>query len=163
MGLNAEQRPVVSDFREELEAALADDPRFAGVTRDDRPDESTLATRFTAAANPHVWFEVAVRPYLPQVRVGLLTDDRWKSEDLETKIEESGDTMSEFVGLAFEEAGLPWPEPPVEHYREQMKFFYFATPLDLEAIADLARDDVRAKARRMLDGYFSAFGRFLAP
>lgn len=162
MALNAEQQNTIHDFRAWIERGLNADPRFAAPTREDRPDHSTLATRWPSAANPRLWFEVALRPFLPQLRVGILTDDRWKSEDLEEKIQESGDSMSEFVGLGFEENGLDWPEPPVEHYREQLKYFYFATPLDLRSIDEIANDAIRRKTRQMIDGYFMAFEKFLA-
>jgi len=161
MVLTQAQRDFVESFRAALEEGLSGDARFTRSHRHDRPDGSTLATRWETAAHPQVWFEIAVRPLIPQVRVGILTDDRWKSEGLETKIEESGDTMSEFVELGFEEAGLPWKEPIVEHYREEMKYFYFATTLGLAKLDDLASDVTRKKARQMFAGYFHAFGPFL--
>jgi len=151
----------VAQFRDWIESRLAGDPRFAGVQRRDRPDGALLATRWTAAANPQLWFEAAVRPQIPQIRIGLLTDDRWKSEDLEEKIEESGDSMSEFVEMGFEEAGLTWLEPPVEHFREEQKYFYFATSLNLQRIEEMGEEAVRDKALRMLNGYWEAFGKFL--
>lgn len=144
-----------------MESKLAGDPRFGGPSRHDRPDGTLLATRWPAADNPRVWFEVAVRPKIPQVRVGLLTDDRWKSEDLEDKIEESGDTMREFVELGFEEAGLTWHDPPVEHFREELRYFYFATPLDLGSPDAMASEETRGKILQMLNGYWEAFGRFV--
>lgn len=161
MSMNAAQQSAIRDFRDWIERGLAGDSRFDAPTRDDRADDSTLATRWASRVNPSVWLEVAIRPFLPQVRVGLLTDDRWKSEDLEEKIQESGDTMSEFVGLAFEEHGLAWAEPPVEHYRDQMKYFYFATPIDLKALDELTGDAVRIKTRQMFDGYHAAFAPYL--
>ena len=162
MPLTDSQQQAIRDFRTWIERGLAGDARFSPPARDDRADHSTLATRWAASVNPHVWFEVAVRPFLPQVRIGLLTDDRWKSEDLEEKIQESGDSMSEFVGLGFEEKGLAWAEPPVEHYRDQLKYFYFATPLEIKSLDELAHDSTRIKARQMLDGYHLAFEKFLA-
>jgi tetratricopeptide (TPR) repeat protein len=36
-------------------------------------------------------------------------------------------------------SGEKWLEPTVEHYREEMKYFYFATPLDLEGLIELER------------------------
>src|SRR5262245_12934879 len=131
MGITAAQREQVEAFRTSFEDVFRDDPRFAGSHRHDREDGSTLATRWVSEANPQVWFEIAVRPLIPQVRAGILTDDRWKSEDLEGKIEESGDSMSEFVEMGFHEAGLEWLEPTVEHYREEMKYFYFATAFEI--------------------------------
>jgi len=153
------QQDQVQSFRAAIEDQLGGDSRFAGRTRHDRPDGSTLATRWQSVVNPHVWFEIAVRPLIPQIRVGILTDDRWKSEDFEEKIEESGDTMSEFVELGFDEAGLEWKEPIVEHYREDMKYFYFATALAVSSLDELPGKV--GEARKMLDGYHHAFGPFL--
>lgn len=161
MSITAAQRNQVDGFRSSFEAALAGDPRFSGSHRHDREDGSTLATRWTSSANPQVWFEIAVRPLIPQVRAGILTDDRWKSEDFEEKIEESGDTMSEFVEMGFHEAGLEWLEPAVEHFREEMKYFYFSTAFEIGDVNQLADPQVREKARKMLEGYFQAFGPFL--
>jgi len=161
MTLTASQKDVVENFRGSIEDDLSSDSRFSGLARHDRPDGSTLATRWQSAANEHVWFEIAVRPLIPQIRVGILTDDRWKSEDLEEKIEESGDTMREFVEMGFEEAGLEWLEPPVEHYREEMKFFYFSTAFELKRLDELDDPAVRTKTRQMFDGYHHAFGPFL--
>ena len=155
-------RKAVHAFRDEIEARFKDDPRFAGCARRDRPDGSTLALRWRSAENDQVWFEIAIRPLIPQVRVGVLTNDRWKSEDFEEKIEESGDTMSEFVEMGFEEAGLAWIDPPVEHYREDREFFYFATAFELESAESLGDASVRNKAAQMLDGYARAFGPFVA-
>ena len=159
MPLSEEQRPLVSDFRAWLESGLAGDNRFVSQERDDREDDSTLATRWPV--NEHVWLEVALRPFLPQVRVGILSDDRWKSEDWEEKIQESGDTMSEFVEMGLHEAGLDWPEPPVEHYRAQLKYFYFATPVELDSLNQLQDAAFRHKVRKMLDGYYKAFEAYL--
>lgn len=161
MPLTQTQLDHVSAFRDKMEAEYRGDSRFAGATRHDRADGSLLATRFTTAGNPQVWLEVAIRPQIPQVRIGILTDDRWKSEDFEEKIEESGDTMREFVEMGFEEAGLEWLEPPVEHFREDRKYFYFATALDLQNTEELSQPAVMNKARQMLDGYYHAFGKYL--
>jgi hypothetical protein len=155
MPLPARDRELIQSFRADFEAHLKGDPRFAAPTHHDRADESTLATRF--AVGEGLWLELALRPLLPQVRVGILTDDRWKSEDLEQAIEDSGDEMGEFVELGFEEAGLTWKEPPVEHYRDQGKYFYFATPLELTTLEQLADPAIADKIRRMFEGYYQAF------
>lgn len=160
MSLTDAQRKIVGAFRDQFESTLRNDARFSGVTRDDRADGSTLATRF--AATDSIWLEVAVRPLLPQVRVGILTNDRWKSEDWEEKIEESGDSMSEFIGMGMNDAGLDWEEPPVEHYRADLKYFYFATPLDLTAIDQLTDPAINNKLRQMFDGYYKAFAPYFA-
>lgn len=155
MALTDTQRAIISDFRAEVEARIGASGGESPA-RCDREDESTLVTRWPAGE--HVWYELAVRPFLPQVRVAVLTDDRWKSEEFEQKIEDSGDTMSEFVELGFDSAGLTWTSPPVEHYREHGKYFYFATPLELESIEQLSSQAMRDKVVQMSAGYRTAFG-----
>ena len=156
MALTDEQARLIESFRVYAEDAVAADDRYGSVTRHDREDGSTLALRFEAGAT--CWFEVAVRPMVPQVRVGFPTNDRWKSEEIEQAIQDSGDSMEEFVGVGFGEAGLDWHEPPVEHYREAGEFFHFATPIDLDDLGDLEWPETRNKVVRMLEGYLVAFG-----
>jgi hypothetical protein len=147
---------IVADFRTWFEAQIDSADRFTDVTRCDRDDQSTLATRWAAA--PAVWFEMALRPALPQVRVGILTDDRWLSEEFEQGIEDSGDTMYEFVEEGFHDAGLNWPDPPVEHFRDQGKYFYFSTALDFKSLDQLKDDaDLRIRIKQMFEGYYAAF------
>lgn len=156
MPLDAANREAIRQFRDKFERRYAGDKRFTGaVVRMDREDESTLISRFPVAEN--LWLELCVRPFLPQLRAGIVTDDRWKSEDLEDAIESSGDEMDEYVEAGFEEAGLTWKEPPVEHYRDQGKYFYFATPLELTGLAQVGDESVFDRVCRMFDGYYEAF------
>lgn len=155
MSLDHHQHELIERFRARIEAAMAGEAGFGAFLRDDRQDYSTLATRWVA--DTRVWYECTVRPFLPQVRAGIMTDDRWRSEGFEQMIEDSGDTMPEFVGLGFESAGLAWPEPVVEHYRDQGTYFYFATVLTLQSVDQLAQEAVVDKICRMLRGYHLAF------
>lgn len=155
MPISASDRERVEQFRATIESRQATGGPGRSVTREDRPDGSYLASRF--AVGEKLWLELAVRPMIPQVRAGIMTDDRWLSEELEQVIEDSGDSMPEFVELGFEEAGLDWPAPLVEHYRDQGKYFYFATALELKSLADLADAGLIDRACRMLDGYYQAF------
>ena len=104
MSLSEEQREQIEAFREYIEDSVAGDDRYGPPERIDREDWSTLATRFEAG--PSCWFEIALCPSVPQIRVSFLTDDRWKSEEIEQAIQDSGDTMEEFVQVGLEEAGL---------------------------------------------------------
>lgn len=160
MTLNQDDRELVEACRRYLEDSISHDERYGQAERNDREDGSTLATRFVMG--PSCWFEIAFRPLVPQVRVGFLTDDPCKSEECEQAIQDSGETMSQFVGLAFGDAGLDWQEPPVEQYHEEGKYFYFATPLEVEDLVDLENGEVRNKVLRMLDGYLLAFGPAIA-
>lgn len=154
MGLSDADRKLIAAFRDGFERRYAGDERFSGVTRDDRPDESYLTSRFAVA--DHVWLEMTIRPFIPQVRAGIVTDDRWRNEDLEERIEETGDTMSEFVELGFDQAGLEWPAPPVEHFREAGRFFCFLTPLEIAAPAEL-NGPAAARLTKVFEGYYEAF------
>jgi hypothetical protein len=155
MPLTAEQIALVEGFRTWIERAVTNLGLFGEVSRHDRDDHSTLATRWTWDRD--IWLEIAVRPFLPQVRVGLVTVDRWKSDDFEQMIENSGDTLQEFVQLGFKTAGLDWHDPPVEHYCHKNSLFHFATPLDLRALEQLTDDEIRAKVCKMVTGYHRAF------
>jgi len=156
MALPEDLMERIESFRSYVEGAVEADDRYGKVSRHDRDDGSTMASRFEASES--CWFEVAVRPMVPQVRVGFVTNDRWKSEEVEQAIQDSGDSMEEFVESGFSEAGLDWDEPPVEHYREADELFYFATPLVLDDVVDLDETAVRDKVVRMLEGYLIAFG-----
>ncbi len=160
MPLTDKDRKTIADFRAAFERHLAGDERFGPPDREDRPDESVLSTRF--ALMERLWLDLTIRPFIPQIRVGIVTDDRWKNEELEERIEETGDSMPEFLELGFDEAGLDWREPSVEHYRDQGKYFCFATPLELNSIAELGKPEIADRANRMFEGYYQAFGAAIA-
>lgn len=145
----------VERFRQRIAKALAASPGFGAEERADRADGSVLASRFPVAAQ--VWIEACVRPAIPQLRAGIVTDSRWISEDLEQAIEDSGDTMPEFVELGFEEAGLDWRSPTVEHYRDQGTHFYFSTGFELASLSELDQEQTFDKLKRMCLGYYEAF------
>ncbi len=156
MAFSEEDHELIEAFRTYIEDSVENDDRYGACNRLDRNDASTLAMRFEVT--PTCWFEVALRPVIPQIRVAFLTNDRWLSEELEQAIQDSGDSMEKFVGVGMNEAGLDWDEPPVEHYHDGGEFFYFATPLSIDELPDLERDQVRNKVLRMLEGYLIAFG-----
>ena len=156
MPLSEHDSERVDAFLTYIEDTNAADERYGRSQRHQRDDGTTVATRFEAG--PSCFFEVAVRPLVPQVRVAFLTDDQETSEEFEQTIEDFDGTMEEFVGAGLQEAGLPWPDPQVEHGRDDGNYFYFATTLDLEDPGDLDEDATRNKTLRMLEGYLIAFG-----
>lgn len=155
MTLVDSDRRLIAEFRDAFERRCRSERRYSDVERDDRSDGAMLSTRVRVA--DRLWLDVSVRPFVPQVRVGIVTDDRWRNEDLEDKIEESGDTMSEFIEMGFEEAGLEWIAPPVEHFREQGRYFCFTTPVELPGLGALCEAAVQEKLWRMFEGYYAAF------
>lgn len=157
MSLNETQTRCCAAFREWLDTALADDARFGPPQTEDRPDGSTLTTRRPVTDDLHLL--VALRPMIPQVRVGIVTDDRWKSEEIEQAVQDSGDTMNEFLELGLADAGLDWEEPPVEHYRDQGRWFSFVTPLEIDTIEALDDPAFREKVLKVINGYCLSYGK----
>ncbi|RMF74194.1 MAG: hypothetical protein D6744_14755 [Planctomycetota bacterium] len=155
MPLTETDQRRIDAFRTAVEKRLSDDGRLGPMERDDREDGSSLASRFRVGE--HLWIELCLRPLIPQLRAGIVTDDRWVSEDLEQAIEDSGDSMSEFVELGFDEVDLDEPEPVVEHYRDRGKYFYFSTGFELDSLERLDDDRVRDRITRMCLGYYEAF------
>ena len=156
MALSERDREGIEEFLNYMEGIMAGDDRYGSPARRDCDDESTLAVRFDAGGS--CWFELAVRPFVPQVRVAFLTGDRRIAEEIDLVIQESGDSVEEFVGPAFADAGLDWSKPPVERYDEAGELFYFATPLKVEDLVDLDLSHIRGQVIRMLEGYLIAFG-----
>lgn len=155
MASTALSSPAVESFRKGIEQAAGMIPGFGDLWREDRPDGAALASRFAVA--PRVWIELVIRPQVPQVRAGIMTDDRWRNEELEEAIEETGDSMGEFVELGFDEVGLEWRNPIVEHYRDQGKYFCFSTAVDLQDPAEFSDSSLNRRVTLLLRGYFEAF------
>jgi len=150
-----QKRQLVSTFRDWIESVVGARLEAGAPERFDRDDARTLLTRWSL--EPHFWHEITIRPLLPQVRVGLMTDDRLRSRDFREMVEAGGYTLSEFVAMGCESAGLHWPDPPVEHYREQGDRFRFATPVDLPSIEQLADESFRDRIFRLSIAYDRAF------
>ncbi|HRX84782.1 MAG TPA: hypothetical protein P5572_07170 [Phycisphaerae bacterium] len=156
MAITQEQTKQVEEFRAWVEQQLDGDDRFGTSDTFDREDGSTLTTRWTLSDD--LMLEVTVRPLIPQVRVGVVTEDRWKSEEIEQAIEDSGDNMSEYLEVALAEVELDWVDPPVEHYRDQGRWYSFVTPIDLTRLAELSDAAVQKKVLQLIDGYVNSYG-----
>ena len=155
MALSENDRAVVEAFRTFMEDSVGADERYGTGSRHDKPDGSQIATRFHAGGS--CWFELAVTPAKPEVRVGFVTDDLVTNDGMMELIADAGQTMSEFVGVGFQDAGLDWPDPPVNH-AEQGGSYSFTTPLEIEDLSDLDSDEIRDRVTRMIEGYLISFG-----
>lgn len=158
MALATEELNRIDAFRDYIEDTVATDDRYGSPVRED--SDSSFASRFHEGTS--CWFEVAVLPAAKQVRVGFFTTDAAINTDCEQVIAESGETSTRFVGLAFEEAGLEWETPAVEHGKQGNASF-FATPLTIDDALELDSDEIRDKTIRMLEGYLIAFGPAIGP
>ncbi len=156
MPLDESSRESIEAFHKYVQDSVASDDRYGPARPYDGEDESAFTTLFEAG--PSCWFEVAVHPLVPQIRVGFLTSDAEMNAEIEQAIGDSGNTMEAFVGVGFAEAGLDWSEPTVEHYHEGDEYYSFATPLAIDEPADLDMPEILNKTLRMLEGYLIAFG-----
>ena len=156
MPLSEEDRLMVDAFRDYVQGFVEADDRYGAATRHDAEDESNLPIRFDAGE--YWWLEVAVRPFVPEIRVGILTTDRTWCEDVAEDIKDADETPSSFLAAGFREAGLDWPDPQVDRFDENGATFHFATSLPLDELGDIDWKEFRDKTVRMLEGYLIAFG-----
>ncbi|HNQ24189.1 MAG TPA: hypothetical protein PKK06_13965 [Phycisphaerae bacterium] len=148
---------TIEEFRTYIESMVSGDERYGPAQRADAADDSEFASRFALGSYGAV--EMAIHPSGPQVRVGFLTTDKARDEEIEQGIQEAGETVSQFVGLGFHDAGLGWYDPPVERYRDD-RGFHFTTAFQLDELDALATPEIRDWVLRMLEGYVIAFGTY---
>jgi hypothetical protein len=156
MPLSELDRKSVEAFREYVEGSVAADDRYGPVSRHDTEDWSDLATRFEVGRS--CWLEVTLRPLVPQIRVGFVTDDPAVNEEVGQALQDSEHTTEALIASAFEDAGLDWADPVVEHGSVGGEYFYFATPLEIEDTLDFDSERIRDTTVRMLEGYLIVFG-----
>ncbi|MFQ5590281.1 MAG: hypothetical protein ACE5HE_03865 [Phycisphaerae bacterium] len=156
MPLSEGDSELLYGFLAYIEGSVEGDDRYGRVSRVSNSDGSTIASRFEAG--PHGWLEVAVHAAVPSVRVAYLTLGEALASEVEQAIRDAAGTPSAHISESFREAGLDWPDPPVEHGQLPGEYSYFATSLDIDDLGDLDFNDVRGKVVRMLEGYLIAFG-----
>jgi hypothetical protein len=153
--LTQREQDILMSFREFIEDSCEHDDRYGEARRMDSEDGSVLATVFEAGDS--CWFEVALIPEIPQIRVGFLIENPALTEDFLSSLRESFGSLADVVRGSFAEAGLNWVDAPVEHSREGETPFFVATPWDVEDLYDLENEAVRNRTLRMLEGYVLAF------
>jgi hypothetical protein len=155
MSLTKRELTLIELFRSGVETLAGTKLGLSDPERHDRDDHWIISIRWLI--DQHWWLELIIRPTLPQVRVGVVTDDQDRCRDVEKMIVDSSLNLREFIGLGFKSAGLNWAEPLVERFREGADRFCFATPLDLSSLEDLTGELIRDKILKMLDGYHQCF------
>lgn len=163
MALTPEQRKIADDFRDWVAISARQKIPFVGTTRKvdgqgDPPD--SLAMRLYT--DNRTWLEAAVLPKLSRLRVGLASDSRTRNEEAEQLIQDSKETMDEFLELGLADAGYEEEAHHVDHFHES-GVFYFVTHLDLKSIESLADPGVSVKAMHLVEGYALAFEEMLNP
>ena len=151
---------AVDEFRTYIDSMVTGDERYGDASKHDAADESVLATRFELG--PAGRLEYVLHTAEATVEVAFVTPDRTCRTEIEETLEEVGQTLSQFVAQGFADAGLRWPDPPVEfaHVGEE---FRYATAIKLEELDELSKSQVRDRVLRMLEGNLVAFGLFAVP
>lgn len=153
--LDDRQWRIVETFRDRVTEIIESRLGLSSAERDDRPDRRVLLTRWDLSSR--FWLEFAVMPGLLQARVGLMTDDPLRSDDLRSMIEDSGYTLQEYVGLGLAAVGCDWPAPPVERYREQPDRYRLATPVDLKDVEQFAGEELVNRVVALAACYIKVF------
>jgi len=158
MAITSEQSEIVDAFLDFLDGEFSGDERYGPAERYERKDESARALRF--ALGPNCWIEAAVRPDVPEVRVGFVTDERSIFDEIVNLLADAEETPSENLERALTDSGLPWEDPVVEQETIDERVHRFSTPLKLEALddLDLVFMKVRGKIPKMIEAYLIAFG-----
>ncbi len=158
MAITSEQNEIVDAFLDFLDGEFSGDERYGPSERYDRKDESSRALRFSLG--PNCWIEAAVRPNVPEVRVGFVTDERMIFDEIVNLLADAEETPSQNLERAMADSGISWEEPVVDQETIDERFHRFSTAFTLEALDDLDLGfmKVRSKVPKMIEAYLIAFG-----
>jgi len=153
---------TIEEFRDWLAVIARQEVEAVGTVRKvDGEGEHADSRAVRLYTDVHLWLEVNVLPGLSKLRIGLATDDRPTNEDAEQVIEDSRESLDEFLELGLADAGYEDEEGhSMEHFHDS-GVFYFATHLDMVSIDSLVDDELREKAKRLVEGYAAAFEELL--
>ncbi len=161
MTLSEDDYELVAAFLEYVEGIVEADDRYGPAMRSEGETEGESTLRFDAGNN--CWFEVTVRPTVPQVAVSFRTQSPEVGEEFVQSVSDAETTIEAYLGGTFAEAGLDWPDPTVTHDREADGGHVFSTTMDTEDCVELERSEFRGKVVRVLEGYLIAFGPAIEP
>lgn len=162
MSLSDEQRKIIDEFLNWVAATARQKVPLVGTTRkvEGQGDFSECLV-MRLYTDTRTWLEVNFLVSEPKLRIGLATDSRTRNEEGEQLIEDSKDTLDEFLELGLADAGYEDDVYKMEHFHES-GIFYFATHLDSENIEAFAEEDgIRQKAMQLVEGYALAFEEML--
>lgn len=152
----------VEDFRDWIAATARQEVEAIGTVRKvDGEGEHPDSRAVRLYTDVHLWIEVNILPGISKLRVGLATDDRSTNEDAEQVIEDSRESLDEFLELGLADAGHEDEEGhSMEHFHDS-GVFYFATHLDMVGLDSLVSDGLRGEVKRLVEGYAAAFEELL--
>lgn len=160
--LSVEDHQQISTFLEYVEDACVSDDRYGECTRHELAGGVRFASRF--AVSDTAWLEVSVDATEKIIRVGFLCSDADMLADFEEEVSEASGSVESMVAYGASEAGLD-PEDVAVTRCELDGVGCYSTTIQMENLDDLSLDflGLRARAVRLLEAYFIAFGSFVAP
>jgi len=160
--LSVENHQQISSFLEYVEDACASDDRYGECTRHETAGGAVFASRF--AVSDTAWLEASVDVSEKFIRVGFLCSDTDMLGDFDEEVLESSGSIESMVAYGASEAGMDPEDAPVTRCELEGAGCY-STTIQMESLDDLGLDflGLRAKAVRLLETYFIAFGSFVAP
>lgn len=140
-----------------LEDQYVGDDRFDTVEIDEPGPSEGETVRIRFVCHPQTHFFVSVFEDDGFLRVGLATEDESLNQEIEDAINESGDSLTEFVEIAMDaEDEL---EHEVANFHSDM--YYFASDIPYNREQELATSTLRDAIIYYLDGIVTAFNDFI--
>jgi hypothetical protein len=149
--------PTPLNLAQWLEEQYRGDDRFESVEIAEPGPLEGEAVRVKFICDAMTHFLVSVLEEDVIVRVGLATDDRKVSTAIENAVNESGDSLTEFLADIMDaEDEL---EHEVQHFHDDA--YYFCSDIPYQRDEDLASDVLRDEVIYYLDGYLTALYDYL--
>ena len=160
--LSVEDHKQLSAFLEYVENACASDDRYGECTRHELDGGTRFASRF--AVSDTAWLEASIDVAEKLIRVGFLCADADMLADFDEEISEASGSIESMVAYGASEAGLD-PEDVAVSRCELDGVGCYSTTIKMDDLDDLSLDSLGlcARAVRLLETYFIAFGSFVAP
>lgn len=93
-----------------------------------------------------------------RIWVGLQTPDRWLSESIEADLLHCGDKMEDLLDEELVELGYEDGPLPIEHFRDDEKFYVFRSALSVTEGGTTKSDEID-RAVKVLLAYEACFGQ----
>lgn len=156
MPLSIDDREEIQSFLSYVEDALVDDDRYGTTHRHEGKGDTPCALRF--AATDKCWFEVDVDPSNRKAYVGLCTNDSETFTEITQEITESELTPTSLLEHALQGMGHHSQQITVDRFSGSDNMAGYRSPIELDELRELGRDDIRNQTLRILEAYLIAFG-----
>lgn len=146
---------MICDECQALYEEVGDRAREAKVFAKVRRTDDALRCR-AKHVDPDAFYRVEVDlPSHKRIFIGLYTADRWLSESIEADLVHTGDKMEELLEEELVEQGFEAPLP-IEHYRDEDKYFVFRSAIDVEP-SEIDHESTVERVEQVLLAYEACF------